>query len=222
MTALRPSAIALFTAQFVAVSACSASAPTPTGGAPADVVYDGEATDEALLRLLERTPRDVASRRLALDGLGSNVILSSAAPPQFSFHVATGRAELTRSPTSNSGTQRRSSLIGAAARPAAPWFSPRFASELTAVFLPIREAHAHGAPLNGPGFLLVVSDGAGTERLRVFTTHTAYTPPLQLWQAVASEPGTLNLSINWAIFDQNDIPADGGPFIGASASLQIH
>jgi hypothetical protein len=201
-----------------AAAGCGAPAAAPglaDGAPPADappgpeVVYVGAATDEALLRLLDSAPQDVSSRRLVIDSPAAGAALAADSPVAFAFHAAV--AALPRAP-------RRLRLAEAPASPPA-W--RRVMRELGALLGPERAARAHGAPFNGSGFYLVVTDASARELLRVFTDQTSYTPDAARWAALAAAGQPLTLTITWAQFEENRIPEASGPFIGGALSLTI-
>jgi hypothetical protein len=170
----------------------------------ADVVYQGETTDEALVRLLDLTPLD-SSVQLVLDA-PSEPLLPRAAPSEFTFHLLTA-------------AQRTGATPGVLdARPG--W--ARYAwSELGALLGPIRVARAHGTPYNGQAFYLAFSSSEDELALQVFTGGTSYTPDAAAWQTLMDAAQPITLRITWATFEENEVVADGGPFLGTEFSFAI-
>ncbi len=194
----------------LALTACSSQsdapvpAPAPTLADLVDVVYVAGPTDEALLRLLDAKAKDDASHRLLLDTPDTSVPASQDSPATFAYHSA--------------------STASNAARPQAPardhqW--RRLTSEFLSWLAPERSAWAHGTPYNGLAYFLVVSDATGKTKLRVFTSQAAYTPDLGTWQTLAQSAQPLSLSMSSAFFEENEIPIDGGPFVGGTFSFRI-
>ncbi len=196
------------------LAACSsntdaASNQPATAGLPdiSNVVYVGGATDEALLHLLTATAKDVAAQRAILDAPDLSSPLAPDSPPTLSFHLASQTAHLPRP----------------GAKPTAPAGSswPRPLRELLRFLGPERVAYAHGTPYNGTAYLLVISDASAKPALRVFTNQASYTPDASVWQSLALAPQPLSLSITSAFFEENNIPEDGGPFVGGSFAFRV-
>ncbi len=204
MAALRSLWLALALAPLsVACSDDSSDDPTPGGTGTDDVVYAGGTTDEALEQLLDRAPKDVAAERLVIDAPAADAVLSAGEPGSFAFHGGTaGRA----APPSHYSP---------------PSWKDRAWTDLKQLFGPERAAHAHGTPYNGTAYFLVVDDAQGASRLRVFTGETSYEVDSATWSALAEVPQPLTLTIVSAFFEENDIPADGGPFVGADVQFRI-
>lgn len=194
------------------VAGCSddEAAPTrPGGGEGPDltgVVYEGATTDEALERLLDATPKDDPKRYVIVASPDLSAPLSAEAPVTFEYHLAT---EAFQAPAPRSK-----------AAPAAPAWQ-RSLREVLQLLGPPRVAHAHGAPFNGTGYFLELHGADGGAILRVFTSKQSYTPDADAWQRVVNAPPPLTLEITSAFFEDNDVPADGGPFVGGSFELAI-
>lgn len=168
-----------------------------------DVVFAGGATDEALEQLLDRTAKDVAAERLVIDSPEADAVLGASEPTLIAFHGASsGRAVPPR-------------------HYVAPSFRDRAWTDLKQLFGPERAAHAHGTPYSGTAYFLVVDDARGASRLRVFTGETSYEVDSATWSALAEVPQPLKLTIVSAFFEENDIPSDGGPFVGADVQFSI-
>lgn len=197
-------------ASFALLLGCSndaADSPREPASPPdiSNVVYAGGTTDEALLRLLDVTPKDDARQYVIVDAPDLSEPLPSDPPPTFEFHLA---SEATHVPTP----------------PAAPVPRPawqRALREVLQLLGPPRVAHAHGVPYNGTAYYLVVSDADAKPVLQLFTGKASYTPPSDAWQKLTAAKPPLTLDITSAFFEANDIPADGGPFVGGSFELTI-
>lgn len=196
------------------LAACSsntdATGNTPeTGGLPdiSNVVYVGGTTDEALLRLLDVTAKDVATQRAILDAPDLSAPLPQDSPGTFSFHLASQTAR-----TPRPGANPRSPPGSKFQRPL---------RELMRFIAPERVAYAHGTPYNGTAYLLVIADANAKPALRVFTNQTSYTPDAGLWQSLALAAQPLSLSITSGFFEENNIPEDGGPFVGGTFAFRV-
>jgi hypothetical protein len=216
MNSYRPRAAWLL---ILLLAACSSNASTPTdqsGDHPdgqqdiTDVIYVGGVTDEALRRLLDVTPKNDPRQAVSVDSPDLNAPVPSGSAATFQFHLA-------------SAAMRAPGLRGAPG--AAVGHSPskwqRSFHELLQLLAPERIAHAHGAPYNGTAYYLVISDADAKQRLQVFTTDTSFTPEAVDWQNLVQAPQPLKLEIISAFFEENDIPADGGPYLGGTFSFQI-
>ena len=196
-------------------AACSgnsdASSAAPGASSPpdaSDVLYVGATTDEALLRLLDATPKDVPQQHVVIDAPDLGSPLSKDSPATIDFHLASAT---TRAPSPSPR------LKPAPRRPAwqRPWH------DFLQLVGPPRIAHAHGAAYNGTGYFLVFVDAASKPQLRVFTDTASYAPDAIAWQRLAEASQPLNLQVTSAYFEENSIPADGGPFIGGSFEFRI-
>jgi len=188
------------------LTSCSGS---PSGSSAADdpldisdVTYVGLATDEALLRLLDGTVRDDARQHVIIDSPELAEPLPRDTAPTFTFHLASVAVRSSRPPLAPRawpGSLRR----------ALAWLSP------------IGVAHAHGIPYSGNGYLLAFKDANGKRQLRVFTSQTSYTPDAAAWHKLTAAVAPLQLDITSAYFEENEIPDDGGPFVGGSFRLEL-
>lgn len=86
---------------------------------------------------------------------------------------------------------------------------------------PERSAFAHGKPVNGNGFFLVFSTADNDKVLRVFTTSTSYTPDDAAWQKLVGAGAPVTATILTAVFENNFLVSDGGPFSGTPVTFTI-
>jgi hypothetical protein len=189
------------------------SGGTSSGGDDlADVIYEveGGGGDEALEALLSVEPVREPSKFAVLSVPVEGQAFEASAPPTFAWDV-------------EQAAQSRV-LPGEAPR----WLAPRrdvrtvhARSPLDELFGPIRSAHAHGPPVNGEAYLLVIEGPDDDELLRVFTTKTSYTPDETTWNEVAAAAGPLTAWVLMGIFDENRIAPDGGPFPGPRVAFTI-
>src|SRR6478752_7308600 len=189
------------------LSSCSSDATAPTehpdtGGDLSDVIYVGEVTDEALDRLLDATPTDDPRHALKIDSPDLSAPLPQDSAATFAYSPA---SEATRAPN-----HRR---VPARQQPS-KW--QRAVHALGKFLSPEGTAYAHGAPYNGTAYYLVISDADSKTRLQVFTSETSFTPEAVDWQNLAQAPQPLKLEITSAYFEQNEIPAGEGPFVGGT------
>ena len=183
----------------IVLSGCeSAPEPSkPTSSQPDinGVVYEGLATDEALVILLGFEAHSDPTQNAKFDHPMPQMSLPAAPPATFAWHIG----EMAGSwPTS----------------------LHKWASTLGAILGP-RRAHAHGAPINGRGYFLVFSTPSSPKLLRVFTTELTYTPDTTAWAMLASASGPISLTITNAIFEDNRVAQDGGPYAGSAISFSI-
>jgi len=194
----------------VACSEDDAGKPSGSGTTPPDltgVIYAGGTTDEALERLADTKAKDDPKQYVVVDAPDLSAPLAADAPATFEFHLATQASRLPSPRPAPKG------------EPAPVWRRPL--KELLALLGPPRVAFAHGTPFNGTGYFLEYHDASGRAVLRVFTAKQSYTPDAEAWQSLARASQPITLDITSAFFEDNDIPADGGPFIGGSFGLTI-
>lgn len=170
------------------------------GAAPdiSDVTFEGSASDEALLALLDATATLDETRAAHLTSPASP--LSAATAPTFEWAVGPEARRL-EPPAPRAPAHRF--LFGAA-----PWlFGPR-------------EALAHGDPTNGRAYWLVFTKG--DERvMRLFTTLESFTPTSEQWANLTSPEGSLSVEIVTAEFENNLIAVDGGPWKNQPSIFEV-
>lgn len=172
-----------------------------------NVIYVGGVTDEALLRLLDATPKNDARKTVIVDAPDLSAPLPKDSPATLQWHLAT---EATRAP----GLR-----LVPAGDPPSPW--RRLGHDFLRLLAPERIAHAHGTPYNGTAYYLVVSDASSKQLLQVFTSATSFTPEAADWQHLTEAPQPLELEITSAFFDENSIQAGDGPFVGGKFPFRI-
>ena len=174
-----------------------------------DVLFEGEATDEALVALdsaLDQSPaaQDPASAPV-LD-MPTAAMLPKASIPTFTWHAGTTVYQMHQTPPKL-------------------WESPEsnstLRSGLAQFFGPVKAAHAHGTPLVGPATFLTFSTTANAKVVRVFTTLTSYTPAQAEWDKLVAANAEITLSLISAEFDNNRIADSGGPFQGTKFVFTI-
>jgi len=202
--------------------ACSAGAPDEGGSEHAnldddlaDVAYQGKVTDEALMRLLDRTPQP-EQPQLSICVPQAGAAVTGEAPIEFSFS-ASGCAFAPR--------MKRRGVAAPNPNRHADNASTRAVEEpvlsvLLGALAPIGVAHAHGAPFNGTGYYLRVVDAAGVVSMQAFTDATTYTPNQAQWTRMIESTGPLRLEIVWAEFDNNEV-AGNGPFEALPVAFRL-
>lgn len=154
-------------------------------------VFAGTATDEGLTAFDAATPTTDASKAPVLTAPQAGAKVPSATPVAFTWKA---------SPT--------------ALRPIpAPHY--RGASPFGAM----REAHAHGNPMNGKAYLLTLKSG-GSVVGRVFTTNTTYTPDDALWSKLKTAKA-IEATLASASYDNNNIVQGSGPFVAPAVAFTI-
>lgn len=194
----------------MAVTACSSDADHDHSTGAVDIsnaIYVGGVTDEALERLLDVTPKDDARQAIVVDSPDLSEPLPADIAATFEFHLA---SQAMRTP----GPRK-----GAARHRASHW--QRAWHEVVRGLSPVSVAHAHGTPYNGTAYYLVVTDADAQTLLQVFTPQTSYQPEADAWHRLADAKQPLKLGITSAFFEDNDIPADGGPFVGGTFEFRI-
>lgn len=185
------------------VGACGggeAEGPTePTGPDLSGVIYAGAATDEALAAMLLAASKTDAAQGVVVDTPAAGATLPKDVPPTIEWHVKGSSASREVSP------------------------GERFvrAAKVFSSFWGPREAWAHGAPVNGRAYLLSFSTPKSPDLVRVFTTELSYTFDAASWTKLALTGEPVTLVVTNAIFEDNRVAQDGGPFAGEAATFLI-
>jgi hypothetical protein len=82
-------------------------------------------------------------------------------------------------------------------------------------------ALAHGTPINGGGYFVVISSKSNPKVARIFTSKTSYTPSADVWTKLKTETGMLTVTVKAATFDDNKIPSAGGPYVSAPVTFSV-
>jgi hypothetical protein len=195
--------------------ACSGPADEAPAG---DVIYEGAVTDEALVSLesalQQAPPADVPSQAPTLDTPAATM-LPKAPIPSFTWHVGPTSSlppALLRLPGQPAGHSLPPWVTASSER---PW------AGLLELFGPIRAAHAHGTPYTGPATFLVFSTQANAKLVRVLTSLTSYTPSQAAWDKMVSAGAPITLKLTGAIFQDNRIAQDGGPYKGTEFTFTL-
>ena len=159
-------------------------------------LFQGGTNDEALAALTEATAKDQATGP-AVTAPAENAALAATPAPTFTW---------------SSGTAMRT--LPPRAPRALPFVAP-------APFGAVREAHAHGAPVNGRAYLLVLASPTGTAVAKVFTTQTSFTPDAATWDKVRAAGATFTAQVTSASFDNNLLVQSGSPVRGPARTFAV-
>lgn len=128
------------------------------GGADdlSDVIYEGGATDEALVVMLGRSTVGTEADGPGFSAPTEGAAVPAAPPFEFEWSAMVARRE-------ESFLERALSLL-----------------------LGEGEAYAHGAPISGRAYFVVFQTPTNPKLLRVFTTNLSYTPDAAAWEKLVS------------------------------------
>jgi hypothetical protein len=203
----RLTAILVFSATCALVYACGHDDGTENVG-PEGVIYEGTATDEALVVLLAATPK--AGATVTITAPTSDQMVPAAAPMTFTW---TGGLSAAASPAPDVEVGRDLGL--GQPKP----LLQRVLASLVGTFQ-VRPALAHPMPHNGQGYYLrVISNNK--EIVKVFTSARSYTPDAATWQRLTAAGGELRATLLSAFFEKNSITSDGGPVEAAPVNFRI-
>lgn len=194
-----------------------------SGGSPpdenADVIYVNGMTDEALEALLAADLKTDAEKAAAFTWPEPGAALAPAEPFEFCWHVGPVAAN-ERSKSQNRLGALPSDLFVPRAEKQQP--STGFATGMLKSLLSgVRSAHAHGTPVDGPGYLLVISTESDPKFLRVFTNTVDYTIAPADWDRMKAVGAEMTAKVIWADFETNRVLNDGGPWDGTPVTFTI-
>ena len=195
-----------------------------------DVILEGAVTDEAYVAfesaLDQGQPVVDPAQAAVLDQPADGAALPRSPPPRFDWSLP-GSA----SRTDGAPTGRRTALAPASpawrgfspAPPAPPTATPleRLAAPWLELVGPIRSAHAHGDPYNGDAFYLRFSIDSNPTLVEVFTSSFTYAPSAEAWEKMTTAGKPITLSLFNAVFEQNRVVQDGGPFAGSTITFTV-
>ncbi len=194
--------------------ACGHDEPSVPAGYE-DVVYGGAATDEALAALLtaidQTPPANVPSQAPTLTSPMAGDLPASAIPT-FSWQVGPIARLSPPGPPSLLPVEPRAEPLYVPLVPLAP---------LAALLGPARAAHAHGTPFTGVASWLVVSTDSDPKLARVFTSETSWKPSDSVWARMTAAKAPITVELTSALFVDNRIDMDGGPFQGSKTIFTI-
>lgn len=187
-----------------------------------DVSLEGDVTDETLAGLalaLADGAHEDPSQAPVIAKPAAGVELPKATVPELSW---------TFGPTAHRGC--RAPAVRWAGLAPAPLRDVRqsFQHDLAAFTAPLREllsaprsAHAHGEPYNGTATLVELTAKDGAKLLRVFTSEQTLTPSQAAWDEIAAAAQPITIKLTSAVFEENRVTADGGPFAGSTTDFTI-
>ena len=85
----------------------------------------------------------------------------------------------------------------------------------------VPSAYAHGEPVNGPAYFLVLSTASDPKLVRVFTLASEYTPDATTWAKIAGAGAPITATILSAQFEENRVLQDGGPWESAPITFSV-
>jgi hypothetical protein len=197
----------------VATALLYACGDTGSNPADADVILEGDVTDETFVAMssaLDQTkPTSDPAKAATLDMPADGAALPRATPPVFTWHIgaATAQAERSQGP--------RWAGLELLPTPAEAW------TPLRELFGPIRAASAHGDPFNGTGTYLVFSTDTDPKLVRAFTGVTTYTPSQAAWGKMTGAGKQITLTLVSALFEQDRVVQGGGPFAGSIIKFTV-
>lgn len=180
------------------------------------VVYEGDATDEALEALMAVEGPMNPTTFAIFDEPKEGVVLPASPAPTFKWHLKTP-ADADAGTGTDSGSDSGAFLL----RPARPVRQAALLGPLLELFGKERAAEAHGTPLTGLGYLLLFSSEKNNDLLRVFATKTTYTPGVGAMEILQGVEGPIQVWILTGVFDNNALTPDGGPFRGPWTSFEL-
>lgn len=194
-----------------AIYGCSHEEEVELSPELADVLFEGTATDEALVALdaamQQKAPVDDPAQAPMLD-MPTGAMLPKSPIPTFTWHTGT---------TARNAPHHHE----APALLRVPETQSPFRAGLADLFGPIKAAQAHGDPLVGPAAFLTFSTASDAKLTRVFTSLSSYTPSQEVWDKMVAANAEITLSLVGAEFDNNRIADSGGPFQGTKYAFTI-
>jgi hypothetical protein len=192
-----------------------------------DVVLEGAVTDETFVALEsaldQGAPVDDVAQGGVLDAPLDGAELPRAPAALFRWHFG---ATAGRAPAAAAGR-----LAARQAPSPSGWgLSPArealvaievFAAPLRELIGPIRSARAHGTAYTGTATYLRFSVDSDPKLVEVFTSNTSYTPAPDLWEKLTGAGKPITLSLVSAVFEENRVAQDGGPFAGSTVTLTV-
>lgn len=180
-----------------------------------DVVLAGDVTDETLVgfvaALEEGTPTDDPAQAPAIVKPAQWDELPVGTIATFSWTFGTSARLGPRTPAAE----------WAALAPAPARDLAAFAAPLCELLSAPRLARAHGEPYNGTATFVELTAKDGTRLLRVLTSDQKLTPAQAEWDAMAAAAQPITIKLTSAIFEENRVSADGGPFAGSTVEFTI-
>jgi hypothetical protein len=196
----------------ICVGACGGgddTNPLPTSPLDvSDVLYEGGASDEALIALLSAQPQSVPEQAAVFTSPADGATVPADPAPKFAWRIGAA-----------TGMSPRPAPCGALALRAPA--SRCGGSWLRAALSVVPSAHAHGTPVNGRAYLVLFSDAKGAPLLRVFTTRLDYTPDAAAWSKLRAVGGPVTVSALNGLFENDRLAPGAAPFEGVPSTFAI-
>jgi len=198
---------------------CQDDTTDGVGGAQASeiegVIYEGGMTDEALEALLEAPLKTDVEKTAAFTWPEPDAQISPTEPFEFCWHV--GPVAQRSQPKSDSrlGLHFEPSVVEPSA------FDVASRSLLGSMLSGVPAAHAHGTPVNGPGYFLVISSESEPYLVRVFTNIFDYKINDPDWEKMKAVKAPMTAKVIWADFETNRVLPEGGPWEGTPVTFSI-
>ncbi|MCC6553973.1 MAG: hypothetical protein IT372_13260 [Polyangiaceae bacterium] len=198
--------------------------PADIGG----VILEGDVTDETFLALdsaLDQgAPVADPAQAAVIDQPAAGAALPETPAPTFTWHIGgaasrSAPAALRRAALAPSPSPSWSSPLTPAPAAASPlaWLT----APLRELAGPIRSAHAHGDPYNGTATYLRFSTSSEPRLVEVLTSALTYAPAAAAWDKMTAAGAPITLTLVTAIFEQDRIAPDGGPFAGGTVTFTV-
>lgn len=192
-----------------------------------DVILEGSVTDETYVAfesaLEQGPPESDPSQAAMLDQPADGAALPRSPAPTFTWHFGAA-ASRSDGPPAGHRTARAPAApawIGLSPAPATVTSLDRLTAPLRDLLGPLRSAHAHGDPYSGTATYLRFSIDAAPTLIEGFTSKTSYTPSAASWEKLTGAGAPITLTLVSAVFEQNRVSQDGGPFAGSAVTFTI-
>jgi hypothetical protein len=206
------------------VSACVHDDETTSPDFPG-VIFGAQTSDEALRALLSAQPVEDPTQAAYLTSPKTGLAQPTTLPLTFEWRVGPPSS---RGPASMHDHRlarhtSRQSPSGETALSLLPRTEPTesLASSLLRQLAPIGLAHAHGSPVDGRAYFLVVTDANGEPVHQVFTTGFDNVVGEATREELALAPQPLRASVLNAVFERDAIIPGGGPWRGPAIELTL-
>jgi hypothetical protein len=195
-----------------------------SGGSPpdenADVIYVNGMTDEALEALLDGELKTDVEKTAAFTWPEPGAALAPSEPFEFCWHIGPVAANEPANSQNRFGALPQDVLM--------PVRSEKAQREtgiatglLKSLLNGVPSAHAHGTPVDGPGYFLVISTESDPKFLRVFTNSFDYKIEPADWDRMKAVGAEMTAKVIWADFETNRVLNDGGPWDGTPVTFTI-
>jgi hypothetical protein len=195
-----------------------------TGGAPADenadVVYVNGMTDEALEALQAAPLKTDVDKTAAFTWPEPGAAVTPTEPFEFCWHIGPVAANQPVKSQNRLGALSHDLLLPVRAEKAERQTSIA-TSLLKSLLSGVPRAHAHGTPVDGPGYFLVISSASDPKLVRVFTNALDYKIEPADWDRLKAVGAEMTAKVIWADFETNRVLNDGGPWDGTAVTFTI-